>query len=243
MYNEELEQLIDAALADGVLTDKEKKVLFKKAESLGVDHDEFEMVLDARLTKAQALKRPSNEKLGNIATCPNCGAQIKGGLAVCPECGYEFRNVEGNRSILKFKQGLEDLLKKVKDSDAERRLKENYFTTFPIPNTSEDLLEFLSFVREPAKKHSVSGFFSIANNDNAYNEYFYWLLYSRCIAKAKINFATDPRFIPYFEHYDDEASKKITPEIKNGLLEVLSTLLIFVVVGALIMLCGYLESE
>ena len=49
MYNEELETLIDAALADGVLTEKEKQILFKKAQAMGVDLDEFEMVLEARL--------------------------------------------------------------------------------------------------------------------------------------------------------------------------------------------------
>lgn len=53
MYNEQLEQLIDAALADGVLTEKEKQILFKKAQAFGVDLDEFEMVLDARLVKMQ----------------------------------------------------------------------------------------------------------------------------------------------------------------------------------------------
>ena len=53
MYNEQLEKLIDYALADGELTEKEKQVLFKKAESMGVDLDEFEMVLDARLFEKQ----------------------------------------------------------------------------------------------------------------------------------------------------------------------------------------------
>lgn len=51
MYNEKLEALITAALADGVLTDKEKDLLFKKAEAMGVDRDEFDLVLDGRLAK------------------------------------------------------------------------------------------------------------------------------------------------------------------------------------------------
>ena len=50
-YNEELEQLIETVLTDGILTDKKKHVLFKKAESFGIDLDEFEMVLEARLYK------------------------------------------------------------------------------------------------------------------------------------------------------------------------------------------------
>jgi len=51
MYNEKLEALITAALADGVLTDKEKDLLFKKAEAMGIDRDEFDLVLDGRLAK------------------------------------------------------------------------------------------------------------------------------------------------------------------------------------------------
>ena len=51
MYNEKLETLITAALADGVLTDKEKNLLFKKAETMGIDRDEFELVLEGRLAK------------------------------------------------------------------------------------------------------------------------------------------------------------------------------------------------
>ena len=52
-YNEELEQLIEIALTDGVLTDKKKEVIFKKAQALGVDIDELEMDLEARVYKLQ----------------------------------------------------------------------------------------------------------------------------------------------------------------------------------------------
>lgn len=72
MYDEKLEALITAALADGMLTDKEKEILFKKAEAMGVDRDEFELVLDGRLAKrkkemeAQAPKtaKPAQKKSG-----------------------------------------------------------------------------------------------------------------------------------------------------------------------------------
>lgn len=57
-YNQELEELIDVALEDGVLTAKEKQVLFKKAKEMGVDLDEFEMVLDSRLAKLKKEKGP-----------------------------------------------------------------------------------------------------------------------------------------------------------------------------------------
>ena len=57
MYNEQIENLIQLALADGELTEKGKQILFKKAEAVGIDLDEFEMVLDAKLfEKQQSIK-------------------------------------------------------------------------------------------------------------------------------------------------------------------------------------------
>jgi hypothetical protein len=47
--NPELEKLIDLTLADGVLTEKEKTVLFRKARELGVEEDELEIILDGKL--------------------------------------------------------------------------------------------------------------------------------------------------------------------------------------------------
>lgn len=45
----ELEKLIDLAVVDGKVTEKEKEVLQRKARELNVDQDEFEMVLEAKL--------------------------------------------------------------------------------------------------------------------------------------------------------------------------------------------------
>ena len=45
MYSEELENLIEAALADGELTEKEKQILFKKAQGYGIDLDEFVRII------------------------------------------------------------------------------------------------------------------------------------------------------------------------------------------------------
>ena len=53
MLTPELEQLINYALEDGVLTDKERSVLMRKAQAAGADLDEFEMILDAKLHEVQ----------------------------------------------------------------------------------------------------------------------------------------------------------------------------------------------
>lgn len=127
MYNEQLENLIDAALADGVLTEKEKQILFKKAQAMDIDLDEFEMVLDARLVelkkkeareaeqyqiemeKAKAAQKsaPKSNKYGDIRKCPSCGAMVESFQTKCSECGYEFTNVEAVHSAQKLFDALQ----------------------------------------------------------------------------------------------------------------------------------------
>jgi hypothetical protein len=98
------------------LTEKEKQILFKKAEALGVDLDEFEMILDARLyektqTASQstsAAAAPKSEKFGDIRKCPACGAMVSSFSAKCSDCGHEFSNIAANASIQKLFQMLND---------------------------------------------------------------------------------------------------------------------------------------
>ena len=49
MYSKELETLINAVLADGVVTDKERAVIQKKAAQEGVDADEIDVYIDGLL--------------------------------------------------------------------------------------------------------------------------------------------------------------------------------------------------
>lgn len=102
MYNEKIEQLIKAALADGVLTEKEKQVLFKNAQAAGIDLDEFEMVLDARLVelqkaeeerraKANPKTNPKPDTSVNFIKCV-CGNMIPPTTKVCAYCGMVLNN-------------------------------------------------------------------------------------------------------------------------------------------------------
>lgn len=57
LYSERIEALIEAALVDGELTDKERALLKKKAKEEGIDPDEFEMVLNARGFERKMIKQ------------------------------------------------------------------------------------------------------------------------------------------------------------------------------------------
>lgn len=50
-HSKELEALINAAIQDGKLDDKEKTVLFKRAQSEGISPDEFEIYINSRLNR------------------------------------------------------------------------------------------------------------------------------------------------------------------------------------------------
>lgn len=181
VYNNVIERLIEAALADGQLTEKEKQILFKKAQGLGIDLDEFEMVLDAKLfEKKKAMAKevnqntsaPQSTKYGDVKKCPACGAMVKAFVVSCPDCGYEFRGIKGNTNIKMLMDELAkiDASKKVyvekkrsffdlsSDPNVEEdtRIENNKITlisTFPVPNTKEDILEFL-LTAAPLSKNS-----------------------------------------------------------------------------------------
>jgi hypothetical protein len=113
MLTPELEQLIQYALADGVLTPKERAVLMKKAEAAGVDLDEFEMILEAKLheaKKAAAAAAPkASNKEGEVKKCPHCGSPVSSFRTTCQECGHEFRNVEAIKSAAVLFEQIQNL--------------------------------------------------------------------------------------------------------------------------------------
>lgn len=59
MYSEQLEQLIQSVIADGVITDKERAVLHKKAAAEGVDEDELDVYVDGLLAQANKADKPA----------------------------------------------------------------------------------------------------------------------------------------------------------------------------------------
>jgi DNA-directed RNA polymerase subunit RPC12/RpoP len=130
MYNEKIESLINLALADGDLTEKEKQILFKKAEAAGIDLDEFEMVLQAKLFEKQKSDMtvsvaPKSDKLGDVRKCPACGAIAETFATKCSDCGTEFRNIQASQNIIKFFEKLDDIESKRIENIYENKTSED----------------------------------------------------------------------------------------------------------------------
>lgn len=181
----ELDQLIQEYLTDGVLTDKERQVILRKAERMGLDRDEIDLYLDAQVQKIdQAVEEAARKnKHGDIKECPKCGAPVSGIEAKCSACGYEFHGLEANKSA----QKLAEKLTAITSNNPPNResLQADVITSFPVPTTKEDLMEFL--ISMTSKEKLLGHFYPERTLKEAYRAKM-----SECITKARINFSNDP---------------------------------------------------
>ena len=230
MYSKEIEELIDAALADGVLTDKEREILYRRAQAQDVDMDEFEMVLNGRLVnkqqqlseKKQQQAAASNHakvqsnKYGTTRKCPACGALVKSFEVVCPECGHEFTNVAAASTLQLFY----DKLTKA-DGRADKC---DIIKALPVPNTREDLFEVLNM--------AVSSAAALENDKWSEDERDAWVskanqVYQKIMItmagdQAMLNKATD-QIIYLLEHLPKEKQSMVAvppsmqPRVKEAM--------------------------
>ena len=247
--NEKLDKLISLAITDGIITDKERDILLRKATEEGVDLDEFEMYFEAKLfekqqelkeqTAAQILPPPlekKSNKEGDLKKCPSCGAPVQSFATKCSDCGHEFRNIQAASSVQKLFEMLNALEggrgedetnplkamgglfgqmasgKSVFSGGKIGQQKNELIKNFPIPNTKEDILEFLALAVPRAKKKGtfMSNFsqdgFEIKAHDSAVP---IWL--SKCeqiIMKARFSMKEDKATLAEIEHYARELKIK-----------------------------------
>lgn len=177
--NQEVENLINMALADGDVSEKERAIILRKAEAVGEDKDEIEMILDGRIAlmkKEQAkqvvppppvqqppLSENKSNKEGDLKKCPACGAPVQSFATKCADCGHEYKNIKSANSVIEFFEKInelesgrnEDTLSSSFGSAMSSQMfggenkvdrqKRELISNFPIPNTREDILEFLTF--------------------------------------------------------------------------------------------------
>ena len=106
-YPNELMDLLEVFLADGIITDKERNVLLTKAQMLGVNPEEFDLYIDAQVQicgKAAAVAERS--KKGNV--CRSCGAILQMFADECPYCGAP--------QVPEVSKEAEDLINKLEDA-------------------------------------------------------------------------------------------------------------------------------
>ena len=246
MYDERIENLIELALVDGKLTDKEREILLRKAAEQGIDKDEFEMVLDARLyEKTQADPNQTNEnesqsantapppipvelksKTVNQSKCPSCGGNLPAYSIKCSDCGHEVSERNTNNTIQKLFEMLNEIesqrqqkqesnnpfaalgnlyaeaFSNIMGPGAIERKKMEIISSFPIPTTKTDILEFLALAYPKAKQNG--NFFTKNNPENKVHNEMVPVWKTKCeqiIIKARFGLKDDVKTLEELNYY------------------------------------------
>jgi hypothetical protein len=192
---------------------------------------------------APAAPKPAAEKVGGIRKCPACGAEVPAMTAVCPSCGHEFSNVRVSSAVNEFFAKLDALDSQMKDTGAagavlgmlgmggnsvEKR-KLSLIEGFPVPNTKEDLLEFVITASSRIDTRSSSelgiNYQSVQNYNKAWKTKL-----QQAYSKSRIVLGNDPAAMNQIESIVAEiqkAEKKSKAKYRAIIILCLTGVLVF----------------
>ena len=240
MYSEKFEAIIEAALSVGELTDKNREILHKRAIQEGVDVDELDLILNARIAKmkkqtsqAPILPAMSSTKMGNAMKCPQCGAPYEPGTYKCSQCGHLFQNAEGVSSAKKLADGIQELMESFHTGIFSGRLQagdvhkvSEFIKNFPVPNGKDDMLEFLFSLDAKRKDNGIGAYPQLAA---AYSSKY------RVVAtKAKILFADDPQIMAVVKETSKKSWSNLSLFQKGCILYVIGFIVLWIIIGIIV---------
>ena len=189
LFSDKINKLISVALVDGKLTNAERKVLKKKAEAEGIDADEFDMVLDAKLyelsqaqQEEQSQPQPAvRKKKGkvpppipaeeqkkpkrNVQKCGACGAILNSFQTNCPDCGADIK-VNGGEALASIKQLFYALNAIEASRRPEPKVEKNMFQKIFSFDVADDVakrkMEYIKSFPVPTTKEDILEFLCMA---------------------------------------------------------------------------------
>jgi hypothetical protein len=213
MYDAQLEKLINIALADGVLSEKSKQILCRKAESLGIDPDEFEMVLEARVQElqksrieTQRISAPTIQNLLILLSDIDAGKNKPKDAGLIGKAVDGFMNGSVTGNIIGAIGGMI-----VEESTKGKNMaaKKNIILNYPIPVAKNDVLEFLSYAVPMAKKKG--NFFTNNNPEYELHNEFAPVWKTKCeqiITKVRLSMRDDLELMNSVMMYANELGLK-----------------------------------
>lgn len=188
-FSRELEELVEAVIADGVITEKERIALRKRAARDGIDPEEIEVLVESRLDDIR-------KRQARSTNCPVCQAEIPYGVTICPKCGWQ-RSKSVDIAASNFIQDFSKGLAMAEKQDREREFTENY----PLPNSKADLIEFAmllkakTFVKREGWGDKKNPRLHIVEWDGSFKKY------KECIEKLKMFYPNDPQANQIVDNY------------------------------------------
>lgn len=180
---------------------------------LRFDHIEYEKEQPSVQKKEKTERKTVYE--GELHKCPSCGEILHSYVAVCPSCGYEVRGAKAVSSVKELAQKLE-AIESSRERKRTRSLKDRMYgeeitstdeqkisliRSFVIPNTKEDLYEFLILAGSNIDVDLYDG--TVLKTDARLAVSDAWKAkFEQAYQKAKLVFKGDPRFSEIQSIYD-----------------------------------------
>ncbi len=156
---------------------------------------------------------------GELHKCPNCGELLNSFVLNCPSCGYELRGSHAINSVRELAYKLEtiensreeiktySIVGKLYGSDGKLgktdEQKISLIRNFSIPNTKEDILEFIILAASniDLKLYGLGNQGVITASQRAVSDA--WLAkFEQAYQKAQVAFGVTPEFLNIREIYD-----------------------------------------
>ena len=197
---------------------------------------------------------------GKIYKCPNCGENLKSFTANCPTCGYELRGSYSTSAVAELAEKIAEIESKRENKKVGSKIlstlnmgepltktdeqKISLIRSFPIPNTKEDLYEFLilskSNIEIDLYENTQIKSARLAVSD-AWKAKF-----EQAYHKAKLLFKNDERMAEIQEMFD-ETNKQINNAKRKiwKLLGIIYGILFGIIIITLIIvaICGGFSSD
>ena len=192
MFSERLENLIKAALQDGILTEQEKASIIKRAKAEGEDVDEVDIYIQSLVQKKQqelakeaqeaetarivAQKKEREARMASeleeqkqrdhiMRKCPVCGGIIPALSNVCPDCQHVINSYDTDEKMM-------EMMKKITAASERMRVnsKGEIYLDEKVNSITKD--EYDRLVKEWKDKPNIR-FSSITWRKNDITYYWY----------------------------------------------------------------------
>ncbi len=167
---------------------------------------------------------------GEIHKCPNCGQLLNALELRCECCGYELRGSKGSAIAQDFANGIRRLEEKGGKGVISRMA--TYISTFPVPNSREELLEFLVLSASNIDIRAYSFGASELSEAKKLISNAYYAKFEQVYSKAQAIFGRTPNFSD-FEVIYKQKKRDISFAKRNRVLIILA-----IIGGGLLLMPG-----
>lgn len=161
---------------------------------------------------------------GEIRKCPNCGEPLSAFEVECHACGFELRNAKSSAAIQEFYNKIVQIeagRSSRKPGETEKSIA-SIIRNYPIPNTKEDVLEFMML----AASNIDTSIYSVHGSRKLSEEYqaqkivndAWCATAEQVYHKAELTFGEEQYFLKIKEIYNQKI-KNITSEKRKAALQ------------------------